>query len=252
MRQRGPIVWFHEAKQVREKLGARWRGMLFHTFGDYLPLPAVALLSRISQKLPSVREAAFVRSHWLDHSRDFALEERKCFPKDNLNVMRLATIHSQNQALFNLAGLHETGVDERDPTTDRRLMEFSFRLPPAQLLKDGVSRPLMRRALAHRLPDAILSNPLRGLQGADWYEQLRPGEIHDILDEVAASAGVNAVLDLQQIRTAVNHWPAGGWDKPRIVAIYRRSLPLALSTAVFIHEFEQLIRRRELDRIFSS
>jgi asparagine synthase (glutamine-hydrolysing) len=77
------------------------------------------------------------------------------------------------------------GIVRRDPTSDKRVMEFCLRLPPEQLVKDGVERSLIRRALVGILPDKVrLNQSVRGAQGADWIQRLRP-EWPRLRDELA-------------------------------------------------------------------
>jgi asparagine synthase (glutamine-hydrolysing) len=77
------------------------------------------------------------------------------------------------------------GIVRRDPTGDKRVIEFCLRLPPEQLVKDGVGRSLIRRALAGILPDKVrLNESVRGRQAADWVQRLRPEWPH-LRDELA-------------------------------------------------------------------
>lgn len=251
MRFSGLTRWHREARLAREKLGARWSGILYQTFGHHLSAGILAQLTHTFQKLPIHGTGTFIQPDWLRYWRKYAEEDRRSFATGDLNRLRLANIHAQDSATLNLGALHDTGIDERDPTADRRVLEFSFRLPPAQLLKDGISRPLMRRALARHLPRQVLFNPTRGIQTADWYEHLPAADINDILDEVKASVEVNSLIDLSAIRSAVRNWPVNDWETSTSFAIYRRSLTLALSVAVHIHQFEGLIRRQDYHLIFS-
>src|SRR5207249_2791570 len=62
------------------------------------------------------------------------------------------------------------GVDLRDPTADVRLIEFCLSVPTEQFFRDGVNRALARRALADRLPPAVVEEQRKGYQGVDWHE----------------------------------------------------------------------------------
>ncbi|OXM13708.1 asparagine synthase-related protein [Paenibacillus herberti] len=56
----------------------------------------------------------------------------------------------------------------RDPTNDRRLVEFCLGLPVNQFVKDGMDRAMVRRATQGLLPDRVrLNYNIRGIQGAD-------------------------------------------------------------------------------------
>jgi hypothetical protein len=118
--------------------------------------------------------------------------------------------------------------------SDRRLIEWSLGLAPERLLDMGEWRPLARAGLADRLPESLLNAPLRGLQAADWYENLRAEDAAASLEEVAGSSTVQELLDLPALRAAINDWPTGDWNGERITATYRLGLLNALSVAHFI------------------
>ena len=73
----------------------------------------------------------------------------------NIYAKRLAIIRGADSASVRKAALAQHGIEESDPFSDRRLIEFAFRIPPDQLYWDGVQRPLMRDALADRLPASL-------------------------------------------------------------------------------------------------
>ena len=51
-------------------------------------------------------------------------------------------------------------------------MEYSLGIPTEEYLAKGIPRALARRALADRLPQAVLSEERKGYQAADWHEGL--------------------------------------------------------------------------------
>ena len=59
------------------------------------------------------------------------------------------------------------GLEVRDPTQDRRVIELCLAIPEAQFQRGGVDRWLIRRAMQAYLPDAVRLNTRRGLQAAD-------------------------------------------------------------------------------------
>jgi hypothetical protein len=122
---------------------------------------------------------------------------------------------------------------------DRRLIDFSFRLPPEQLLDQGHYHPLARRALADRLPSELLDLDLRGLQGADWYERVRKSDAQEIVEDLAACHAVGELLDIARIRSAIDAWPEQGTADPRTTVLYRMRLLIALATGAFIQEFAE-------------
>lgn len=98
------------------------------------------------------------------------------------------------------------GIVRRDPTADKRVIEFCLRLPPEQLVKDGLERSLIRRALAGILPDKVRLNlSVRGRQSADWIQRLRP-EWPPLQDELARrleSPALAAYIDSDLVKATL-------------------------------------------------
>ncbi len=59
------------------------------------------------------------------------------------------------------------GLEIRDPTADRRIVEFCLRLPGSQSRIHGQPRMLLRKAMTGRMPDQVLQMRAQGLQAAD-------------------------------------------------------------------------------------
>lgn len=78
-----------------------------------------------------------------------------------------------NEALFShkgeVATKHSlaTGVIPRDPTMDKRLIEFCMRLPKEMFIKNGVSRRMVREFLKDIMPQDVISSNRFGVQSAD-------------------------------------------------------------------------------------
>jgi asparagine synthase (glutamine-hydrolysing) len=155
-------------------------------------------------------------------------------PKDRFadTVWGMTTYDFGNQRKGTLAGW---GLDERDPTADRRLTEFCLSLPTEMLLKNGVRRPLAHAALSDRLPAAVLDERSKGYQAADWYEGLSADRatIAGMVDAIATSPPAAAVVDVEALRGWLRDWPSAGWDEPTVMARYRSALLGALSAGMF-------------------
>jgi asparagine synthase (glutamine-hydrolysing) len=128
------------------------------------------------------------------------------------------------------------GIDMRDPTADRRLIEFCLSVPTNEFWRNGVRRALARRALADRLPAEVLGATRKGLQAIDWHDGLtaaRPQLVEEVsrLEEIAPA---NRALDLARMRKLVEHWPSEGWHRPEVIDAYRLALLRGVSTGNFI------------------
>ena len=133
-----------------------------------------------------------------------------------------------------------TGVEVRDPTADIDVISYCFGIPPEQYLVEGIDRSLIRRAMWGLLPEAVLTNRLSGLQGADWYRKLeaRRGELARELDELSKSPLVRRIIDLGRLENAVRDWPRGGWHEAEVFREYNLALTRGLAGGRFIRWIE--------------
>jgi asparagine synthase (glutamine-hydrolysing) len=128
------------------------------------------------------------------------------------------------------------GIDMRDPTADRRLVEFCLSVPTHEFHRGGVARSLARRALGDRLPAEVLGAKQRGLQAIDWHEALtvsRP-QIAEEMSRLAQIAPVARALDIARMSGLVENWPTGGWHQMEVIECYRLALLRGISTGHFI------------------
>jgi asparagine synthase (glutamine-hydrolysing) len=128
------------------------------------------------------------------------------------------------------------GIDHRDPTGDRRLIEFCLSVPTEQFLKDGVFRDLARRALADRLPADVLDATGKGLQAADWHEGLVQAreQAADEIERLEGCEPAARILDIARLRKLTQDMPAAGWETAEVVASYRTALLRGISIGHFL------------------
>lgn len=102
------------------------------------------------------------------------------------------------------------GIETRDPTADRRVVEYCFAIPGSQYLHHGVSRSLIRRAMEGLLPDEIRNRTSLGGQDSDWSEWLPGlrGQFAADLESLQRSDVARRCLDLGRLRAALDQWPA--------------------------------------------
>jgi asparagine synthase (glutamine-hydrolysing) len=124
------------------------------------------------------------------------------------------------------------------------VVEFSLQLPREQFLRNGVSRPLARKALSDRLPSKILDTTARGYQAADWFECIDKAELLEMIDELSSHATVREMIDLPRIHRSVVHWPSEGFHKFNVYWPLGGELPKALATGYFILEAEKWLAGR--------
>jgi len=127
------------------------------------------------------------------------------------------------------------GLESRDPTADRRLIEFCLSVPDHQYLRKGQTRWLLHRLMGETLPPEIVNARTKGLQAPDWYENLTPRlpEIKARLLE-AKALGIDRYLDIDTLIASLDEWPSSGWEKQAMASKYRLRLLRGLSAAAFI------------------
>lgn len=222
--------WLREVRAL-ERAGPRWRGLLAASFGPWIPR---GLLARLRRFAAGGQETALA-TLLADPSQAppppagaWRMSER---------ALRWDMVLDGDPGCFRKGALLRWGIDERDPTADRGLIEYCFALPPEQLVGGGRTRRLARAALADRLPPETIDGP-RGYQFADWYEALDRDALARFAERIAASPDAAAVIDLAAVRRMVDAWPTGdapGWDwaSARVISGYRVGLLRALSAGAF-------------------
>ena len=156
-------------------------------------------------------------------------------PSADAFAIRLRALQRVDIGNFGKGVLAGWGLDIRDPTADRRLVEFALALPVEHFLAGGTARGLARQGLADRLPPSVLDEHRRGYQGAGWHEGVTERRAH-LLDELAAIArcpAATAILDMPRLQTLVADWPAH-WEDPATESLYRARLLPAIAAGHFI------------------
>ena len=107
-------------------------------------------------------------------------------------------LHSQAAAWNNL--------EMRDPTFDKRLMEYCLSVPDHIYVSGGKDRMLLRKSFEGMLPPEVLWNTNRGRQAADIGQRVvkfqKTGKA--ILDELSNSALCNEILDIKRMNYILN------------------------------------------------
>jgi len=233
LRQGRWSAWLHEAAAVARRGDARYRGVLAASIGPFVPRRLMELAASLGS---GVNSAAYHSAN-PRRTEEIASRRRDFFRRQpTSHYGRLAAaLSNRDYGDYRKGALAGWGMDERDPTADRRLAEFCLSLPLDMLLKDGERRPLARAALADRVPPEILAQRGKGYQAADWHEGMTPNRqpILDLIEEIAADPMAASLLDLEAMRGWVLDWPSGGWEEGRVMARYRTALLVGLSAGHF-------------------
>lgn len=223
--------WWREARALTRRREFRWRQILNASLGPWLPERLYARLRGVRPEPPPF--VAPARRGAMRRKLETAGWGAR--PPRDSGARRWAMLRMVDPGNFRKRSLAEWGLEERDPTNDRRLAEFCFSLPSEALLEDGVRRPALRRALAGRVPDALLDQVLRGYQMPDWYEQIGGGEVRDFARAAAAAGLAASMIDLEAMQAAARSWPTAHWEERPIVYLYRMQLLRTLAAAGFVN-----------------
>lgn len=234
-----------------------WRALAIGT----LPLLPDAIYDAV-MRLSRQRQAAmswgdyspihpeFYRAQRVEERARGALRDRTMRPRGDLRELRAQTLLGTSTAGDGFGAGYQAmfEIEQRAPAADQRIVELCFALPEDQFVRDGTRRWLIQRAMSrergsipaengqNRLPPEILHNKQRGLQAADWYEQLYNARAQ-VLGELARLETIELAaraVDLKRLRGLVEQMPERVTDAGRAVSDYRGILEIGLMTARFV------------------
>ena len=238
------LSWWRNAAQLVAKSDMSWRGALAQSFGAFVPVPVWQWLNKTfgdhayDLAAYSALSAQGYDTHKLaDIARKAALDF-SYRPRIDGFESRLWVLQRGDMGTGAKAVLAGWGIDVRDPTADRRLVEFCLSVPTEQYLKDGVSRSLGKRALADRLPAAVLDEKKKGYQAVDWHEGLTAarGEVAAEIERLGECAPAAKVLDIARMRRLVDNWPTCDWERSDVEQSYRFALLRGISAGHFLRK----------------
>jgi asparagine synthase (glutamine-hydrolysing) len=232
-RQGRLINWWRESRAIVARRGLRWRGVVARTFGPWVPGEIWTRIERlVNGTYPDILQLSAIHPERL--AKLNMRGRRRRIGGDSSFQRRLDSFCSVDFGNFNKGILGGWQIDRRDPTADLRLIEFCLAVPTDQFQREGVTRALARLALSDRLPRAVLDEPKRGIQAADWHERLRADRIATELDRFSACPEAAQALDLERLRMLVENWPSDGWERDEVSATYRGGVLRAFTIGHFL------------------
>ncbi|MEE4451358.1 asparagine synthetase B family protein [Novosphingobium resinovorum] len=242
--------WLRIARGLVRGGWMRWRGVLFNTVEDMLPDRLWRWAMTLSgqgiedeRAMTLMAPGAYAQAA-AAHCRDAARAGER--PPDSGDLdrergissvdFRLSTLRTNGDGDQYKAMLAEWGLDLRDPTADRRLVELALRIPVERLIWNGEPRAILRRVLADRAPPEVLDNRQRGYQAADWAQAIwseREAFIEE-MERLEMYEPTAAFLDTDRIRRLIDGLPAAGsdaWDSDEAENSYRLACLRTISAA---------------------
>lgn len=137
-------------------------------------------------------------------------------------------IESPGQVAQGGGGETVYGFDQRDPTGDRRMIEFCMALPEKYFLADGVDRRLARLGTQHLLPEGIRMDRKLGLQDVDWAHRAMQDKesIRSAYEKFRSDPDVKRYLDIDQIEKIWGEFEDSDWSKMNRVKAVKYQLAM--------------------------
>jgi asparagine synthase (glutamine-hydrolysing) len=222
--------WWREARALAGGT-YRWRSVLNASLRPCMPEAAYRALRRVADGRHADPEfAAPLPGQGLTAGEAGRAWERLVGLSGK--ARRWAMLGLVDPGNFRKYSLARWGVEERDATADRRLVDYCFSLPAEARLHRGVLRPALRGALAGRVAPPVLDPAARGYQSADWHERVAPGDVQAFAAAVETAAG-GGLIDWESVRSVAAGWPRSGSGDPAIVSLYPMKLLRVLAAARF-------------------
>ena len=151
---------------------------------------------------------------------------------------RVRTIERTDHGVYHKGLLAGWGLDERDPTADRRLIELCLSIPAEQYFDRGRTRALARGAFSDRLPALVVEETLKGFQAADWHEGMIAAQ-DAVCEEVARIVPLPAaarLFDIPRMTRLARNMPHVDWHSHEAELDYRQALLRGVSIGHFLRK----------------
>lgn len=238
---RGRLLRLGREALAMRRQGFRLRSAAAHAVGPYLPGRLWAAINRWrgrdlditahSALAPAAAEA--VRAEAAAEGFDVTYR-----PRRDGRAMRLWVFDRVDPGNYNKGIVGGWGIDTRDPTADRRLVELCLSIPAEQYLRGGRIRALARAAFADRLPPVVTGETRKGLQAADWYDGFLAdrGRAAEEVERLAGLDPADGLIDVERMQALLAACPSGDWNMPRLQTPYRLALLRGISSGHFLRK----------------
>jgi asparagine synthase (glutamine-hydrolysing) len=236
------LKWLRESRGVIRNRHMRTLGVLNTTFGPYIPVPIWAWINKVLEDrnvslesysaLNPERVAAIdLEARARATNVDLSYRPRKDGFETRLWVLRRVDLGNYTKGV-----LGGWGIDQRDPTADRRLLEFCLSVPEEQFLNNGKTKALARLAFDGRMAPEAIAMRGKGLQAIDWHEGLTAarGALAEEVARLEDCGPAATAIDVPRLQKLVAEWPEGGWETDEVMRSYRLALLRAVSTGHFL------------------
>lgn len=232
--EQGAWAWMRRAWAIGRSSPSAWRTIANATFSPLLPRSLYLPLLKATGRWPSdTLKVPILRSPYREEA-EMLLQERwgdPRRPKNYSEFRRELLLMRDNPEMISVSCW---GIEPRDPTADRRLVQLCLSFPAEQLASASSVRPVYEAAFRDRLPPEVLRSDRRGYQGADWMEHFQRDDVQAAFRAYARNPIVRELLNLDYIEELIAAWPSAGWDRLETLGTYRSTLLGALALANYI------------------
>lgn len=242
--KKGDLIGFvREGHALAREKRMNWKGYWAQALGPWMPTMLWRIINRIRSRISvlgdysAVKESA-VAAYDLERrarERGHDLEYRS---EADAFAQRLRILGRVDFGNYSKGVVGGWGLDVRDPTADRRLVEYCLALPTEAFLSDGLPRRLARLGLTDRLPAAVLEERRKGYQAVDWFENVVTSR-DSLLQEVSRLRNVDGVadiLDLDRLEGLLQSMPEENWTHPEAMRQYRLLVLRGVSVGHFMRK----------------
>lgn len=228
------------AAQLRRH-GTRLESVAAHAIGPYLPARLWRGINRLRGRHMDIADYSAIDAGRAASLRDAAQAAGLDFsyrPRRDPVGTRLWVMGRVDPGAYHKGRLGGWGIDTRDPTADRALIELCLAIPAERYLAGGRARALARDAFADRLPRLVLDETRKGYQAADWHEGLIAGRgaLEEELARIAALPEAAGMIDTGRLQRLTEAWPEGGWNRSETLSRYRLALLRGISSGHFLRK----------------
>ena len=157
---------------------------------------------------------------------------------------RLMTVAAQSE--MEGAWRLRYGIELRDPTADRELLELTAEQPEWHRRSNGVTRAVCRAAMADVLPPETVNRRTLGAQLPDWLDRMSDGrdEIGAELEAMHDHPASRDVFDTSRLRLLFDSWPdRTAMADQRTIYEYQIALMRSVVLSRYARWFEERGRR---------
>ncbi len=242
-------MWWRVARGLVRNGWMRWRGVIWNSIEPRIPRRWQDIGRKMSgrpimtdRRMSILTDQEFASMTSRLHQEQLEADEYDVIEYDERSGPPLTNIRARLSALLIDHGgqlksqLGEWGIDSRDPTADRRLIEFCLRIPIERLVWDGEPRAILRKVIEHRLPASVVHGRKRGLQAADWQARLlmsRAG-LSDEIERIAMYDPLVDLIDIEKLKHLAETLPPKDsplWQDAEVEADYRLIMLRTVSIA---------------------